>query len=68
MSPFLRVILLIIIFFFLYRLLRKFLTNLFGQNNRQNVSSSTRHKRKYDNIEEAKFTEIQDDDDKEKNA
>ncbi len=67
MSQFLRVILLIIIFIFLYRLLRKFITALFRQKNRNNVNSSTYHNRgKYDNIEEAKYRDISDDEEKEK--
>lgn len=68
MSQFLRILLLIIIFLFLYRLLRKFLFNLFNSSGRDgNKSGFRQRKKKYENVEEAKFIDISDEDKKEKN-
>lgn len=68
MSQFLRILLLIIVFIFLYRILKRFLVGLFGSSNQnENTINSNRRNKKYDNIEEAKYTDISDKEDKEKN-
>lgn len=68
MSQFLRILLLIVVFIFLYRIIKRFLIGLFGKSNpSENTSSFGRKRKKYDNVEEAKYTEISDVEDKEKN-
>jgi uncharacterized membrane protein len=69
MSQFLRILLLIVLFIFLYRIIKRFLIGLFGKSNQsENTSSFRRKRKKYDNVEEAKYTEISDTEDKEKNS
>ncbi|HSL89050.1 MAG TPA: hypothetical protein VK870_07100 [Ignavibacteriaceae bacterium] len=69
MSQFLRILLLIVVFIFLYRIIKRFLIGLFGRtNNTENKSPFNRQNKKYDNIEEAKYTEISDVEEKEKNS
>lgn len=68
MSQFFRIVLLFIVFIFLYRILKRFLTNLFGSsNNKENTPPYNRKRKKYDNIEEANYTEISEKEEKEKN-
>jgi uncharacterized membrane protein len=59
---------LIIIFIFLYRIVKRFLIGLFTSSSQNDhTSNSKRQRKKYGNIEEAKFTDISDKDEKEKN-
>ncbi len=68
MSQFLRILLIIIIFIFLYRILKRFLIGLFSSPGKNDhTSNAKRQGRKYENIEEAKYTDISDKDEKEKN-
>jgi hypothetical protein len=68
MSQFLRILLLIIVFIFLFRIVKRFLIGLFSSSGQDDhTSSSKRQRKKYENIEEAKFTDIPDKDEKEKN-
>jgi hypothetical protein len=67
MSQFLRILLLFIVFIFLYRLLKRFLISVFSSTSQNKKSSPfTRKTKKYENIEEAKYTDISDEDQKEK--
>lgn len=67
MSQFLRILLLIIVFIFLFRLLKRFLVSIFNPSNKkENIPPEKRRKNRYDNIEEAKFTDLSENDEQEK--
>lgn len=67
MSQFLRILLLIIVFIFLYRLLKRLLVSIFNPSNKkENIPPDNRRKNRYDNIEEAKFTDLSENDEQEK--
>lgn len=67
MSQFLRILLLIVVFVFLFRILKRFLAGLLGISNQKgNTGNSDSRKKKYENIEEARYTDISDKEDNEK--
>lgn len=60
-----RFILYFVLFYVLYRLLRSVLNYFFKDRTTNNIKNqSTSKSNKYENIEEAKFTEIKEDDEK----
>lgn len=68
MSQFLRILLLVLIFLFLFRVIKRFLVSLFkSSTNKANIPPDKRERKKYENIEEAKYTNISDEDQEEKN-
>lgn len=68
MSQFFRILLLILVFLFLYRLLKRFLMQFFSSSgNNQNFKGYKRNRKKYENIEEARYTEISDEEEKKNN-
>lgn len=65
MSQFFRLLLLVLIFLFLYRLLKRFLQQFFSSSGSNgSFKGYSRRQKKYDNIEEAKYTEIRDEEEK----
>ncbi len=61
----LRLFLFLLLFFLVYRIVRNFIKGYTQSDSKTKVYENKRVKSKYDDIEEAKYTEIKDD--KEKN-
>lgn len=65
MSQFLRIVLLVFLFFFLFKIVKRFLTGIFNPSNTNSAGKKPKEK-KYENIEEAKYIDISDSNEKEK--
>ncbi|MFO7526834.1 MAG: hypothetical protein R6W68_15380 [Ignavibacteriaceae bacterium] len=67
MSQFLRIVLLVFLFLFLFKIVKRFLIKLFNNTAEGvNKGSNNRREKKYENIEEAKYTDISETNEKEK--
>lgn len=67
MSQFLRIVILVFLFLFLFKIIKRFLVKLFRNPEADmNAGSNRRREKKYENIEEAKYTDISETNEKEK--
>lgn len=66
MGQFFRILFIVLLFILLFRFIKKLLLRYMGSSEKNDIRGAGKNKKKYDNIEEAKYIDLNDDEERAK--